>query len=93
MRVTDEMVEAAHSAYWSTPENKGCDRPAIRAALEAALAQQAGADQTQHLLCWAYDNLNDMPISEKWAAEWCKQAESFVIASSAPGGGGNKEEN
>lgn len=36
--VTDEMVEAAHAAYWTHPDDSGEDRPCIRAALEAALA-------------------------------------------------------
>jgi hypothetical protein len=36
--VTDAMVEAAHSAYWTHPDDSGEDRPCMRAALEAALA-------------------------------------------------------
>lgn len=36
--VTDAMVEAAHAAYWSHPDDRGEDRPCIRAALEAAFA-------------------------------------------------------
>lgn len=35
--VTEAMVEAAHAAYWSHPDDRGEDRPCIRAALEAAL--------------------------------------------------------
>lgn len=29
--------------------------------------------EMKHLLCWAYDNLNDMPVSDEWAAGWCKE--------------------
>lgn len=35
------------------------------------------------LLCNAYDNLNDMPVSEEWAADWCYKAYPVIDAAIA----------
>lgn len=55
MKVTDDMVERAHAAYWcsSVPANE----PKMRAALEAALGPvDVSSVQTTHALC---EVLND----------------------------------
>lgn len=62
--VTDAMVEAAHSAYWTHPDDSGEDRPCMRAALEAALAVRQPVGK---IVAWRHraENYSHMVISDQ----------------------------